>query len=52
MTAEQTKLTIRIPSGLHSDLVALAKDDARSLNAEIVVLLKEAIERRSKKPRR
>lgn len=42
----EKKLTIRIPQDIHEKLTQLAQQDTRSLNAEIIVLLKEAIERR------
>jgi hypothetical protein len=41
--ADEKKVTIRIPTTLHEQLVTLAKQDARSLNAEILVLLQEAM---------
>ena len=37
------KLTLRIPDELHAALVKAAKDDARSLNAQILVLLRAAL---------
>lgn len=40
------KMTIRIPDDLHTALVAAANDDTRSLNAEIIVLLREALKAR------
>lgn len=46
MADESVKLTIRIPADLHAALAELAKLDVRSLNAEIAVLLREAVERR------
>jgi hypothetical protein len=45
---EEKKLTIRIPGDLHTKLSEAAKTDTRSLNAEIIVLLKEALEARNK----
>lgn len=41
------KITVRMPADLHERLVELADADTRSLNAEILVLLREAIERRA-----
>lgn len=41
--AEEKKLTIRIPEELHQALVEAAKQDSRSLNAEILVLLRAAL---------
>ncbi len=37
------QLTLRLPEDLHKQVVEIARDDMRSLNAEIVVLLREAI---------
>jgi predicted HicB family RNase H-like nuclease len=42
---EQKKITIRVPADIHAALVALAKQDQRSLNAEIVVALRAFIEK-------
>lgn len=42
-TADEKKVTIRIPTALHQQLVTLAQNDARSLNAEVLILLQEAI---------
>jgi hypothetical protein len=39
----EKKVTIRIPDALHQALVEAAKQDERSLNAEIVVLLRAAL---------
>jgi hypothetical protein len=47
-TETEKKLTIRIPSDLHAELVKLAKEDARSLNSEVLVLLREALQARKK----
>jgi predicted HicB family RNase H-like nuclease len=41
--AEEKKLTIRIPDELHEELVKAAKQDSRSLNAEIIVLLRASL---------
>jgi hypothetical protein len=43
---DDKKITIRIPHAIHAKLVELAKQDTRSLNAEILVLLREAITQR------
>lgn len=43
---EEKKVTIRIPKELHGRLVKAAEQDARSLNAEIIVLLRAALETR------
>ncbi len=42
------KITIRIPDELHQALKAQAEKDMRSLNSEIVVLLREAVSERQK----
>jgi hypothetical protein len=44
---DEKKITIRIPNDLHERLVKVAEKDVRSLNSEIVVLLREALENRS-----
>lgn len=35
--------TLRLPEELHATLAKLAEEDLRSLHAEILVLLKEAV---------
>jgi len=40
-------LNVRLPDGLHALLVQAAHDDTRSLNGEIVYLLRWALERRT-----
>jgi predicted HicB family RNase H-like nuclease len=40
-------VNLRLPDDLHALLVAAAKDDTRSLNSEIIHLLRRALERRS-----
>ena len=40
----EKKITIRIPADLHQELVEVSEQDNRSLNGEIITLLKEAIE--------
>lgn len=45
--ADEKKVTIRIPTALHQQLVTLAQNDSRSLNSEVLVLLQEAIEFRN-----
>ncbi len=42
-TQDEKRLTLRLPDSLHSELVQLAEEDYRSLQGEIIVLLKEAI---------
>lgn len=39
----EKKITIRIPDDLRAALVKAAKDDARSLNAEILTMLRAAL---------
>ncbi len=46
-SSEEKKMQLRLPSELHRALVALAHRDLRSLHAEILVLLREAITARS-----
>lgn len=45
----EKKITIRIPDDLHEALVALAKQDTRSLNGEIIALLRAVIATRKRK---
>jgi hypothetical protein len=45
------KLTIRLPKELHDRLVALAEQDTRSLNGEIVALLRAAVAERDRQSR-
>ncbi len=40
-------LSVRLPDDLHAQLVEAAKGDDRSLNSEIIHLLRRALERRS-----
>lgn len=46
---DEKKVTIRIPDDLHQALVKLSEQDTRSLNGEIIALLREAIAERKKK---
>lgn len=46
--SDDKKITIRIPSELHEKLVKLAEQDTRSLNGEIIALLRAAIADRQK----
>jgi hypothetical protein len=43
MEEVEKKLTSRIPEDVYDCLARLAKEDRRSLNAELVVLLEEAV---------
>jgi hypothetical protein len=47
--AEFKKFTLRIPEELHGKLTKLADEDDRSLHAEILSLLKEALKAREEK---
>lgn len=48
-TVPETKsLTVKVPLDLHAKLVAFAERDMRSLHAEIIYYLREAVERREK----
>lgn len=38
------KLTIRLSDDLHNQIVALAKDDQRSLNRQVIWIIEHAIE--------
>ena len=41
---DETRLTVRLPKKLHGRIKALADEDHRSLNAELVWLLEAAVE--------
>lgn len=43
MTANEISLTIRLPARLHARIAALAEKERRSRNAQIVLLLEEAM---------
>lgn len=47
--SDEKKITIRIPADLHEKLVKLAEQDTRSLNGEIVALLREMTTQREKR---
>ncbi len=40
---EEKRITLRLPGDVHAAIAELADQDVRSLNAEILVLLREAI---------
>ena len=44
MTIKQ--MGLRLPEGIHAQIAQLAAEDLRSLHGEIMMLLREAIERR------
>ncbi len=51
MTDTEKRLLLRLPAELHLELADLADQDLRSLNAEILVLLREAIAARKTEQR-
>lgn len=44
------KLTLRLPDDIHRRVQELAEQDDRSLNSELIALLREAINARSQRP--
>ena len=46
MPPDEIPLTIRLPARLHAQVAALAERERRSRNAQIVLLLEEAIRKR------
>ena len=40
---EEKRITLRLPEEVHAAIAELARQDVRSLNAEILVLLREAV---------
>ena len=51
MTDTEKRLLLRLPAELHQELTDLADQDLRSVNAEILVLLREAIAARKTEQR-
>lgn len=49
---EQVTVTLRFPADLHRALVELAEREMRSLNAEVVKLLKDLLQEREPKGKR
>lgn len=47
MLMADVKTNLRLPEELYEAIKRLAAKDVRSINAQITVLLKEAVERRS-----
>ena len=45
ITVADKKYTLRIPEGLHAQLEEQAKKERRSLHAQMLVILQEAVER-------
>jgi hypothetical protein len=41
--SDEVKTQLRLPAEMHAEIKRLADEDVRSLNAEIVVLLREAL---------
>ena len=52
METQLKRIDLRMPEPLYDQLVATANADTRSLNAEIVALLKEALKRRKDRDER
>jgi hypothetical protein len=44
----ETRLTLRLPTDLHDALKELARRESRSVNGQIVYLLREAVSRASR----
>ena len=44
MASPTVSLNLRLPAELHADLTTLAKEQRRSLNAQIVVMLEGALD--------
>ncbi len=49
--AERKSFLLRLPADLFDDLQRWARDDLRSLNAQIEYVLREAMKRRGRAPR-
>lgn len=48
MIDDNVRITLRLPAALHTQVAALAQQDERSLNKQIVRLLQEAERNRTK----
>jgi hypothetical protein len=46
MDREEIRVTLRLPADAHDALTEIAKRETRSLNSQIVHMLRESIERR------
>jgi hypothetical protein len=44
--AERKKILLRIPPELHAEIARLAEADLRSINAQMEILLREAVRKR------
>lgn len=51
MAETEKKYPLRLPSGIYDAIAEMADEDRRSVNAEIVVLLEEAIAARKAEQR-
>ena len=49
--AERKSFLLRLPADLFDDLQRWARDDLRSLNAQLEFLLRDAMKRRGRAPR-
>lgn len=47
-SSKEQKLTVRFPVGMLEDLREMAQEDTRSLNSEIIWIIRVAIDRRKK----
>lgn len=48
MAEMMARLMLRLPADLHAALVAAAKEDERSLNAQIIYMLRQALKIRTR----
>ncbi len=51
MSEDTKQISVKLPIGLHGMLVQAAEGDRRSLHAEILTLLEEALSARAANPR-
>lgn len=47
---DEKKMTLRLPKDLYDRLIVLAQEDTRSLNGEIIALLRSAVAQRDRQP--
>lgn len=45
---DEKKLTLRLPKDLHDRLIRAANEDTRSLNGEVIALLRAALAQRDR----